>query len=88
MFEWDENKRIRTLETRGLDFADATLIFDGRPCVTVAARHSDEVRFISTALLMENFHTVVWTWRGPDMRIISFRRARDEEARAYRAIYG
>ena len=27
-FEWDENKRIKTLEQRGIDFWDAVLIWD------------------------------------------------------------
>ena len=27
-FEWDENKRLKTLEERGVDFWDAVLIWD------------------------------------------------------------
>ncbi len=27
-FEWDENKRLKTLEQRGIDFWDAVLIWD------------------------------------------------------------
>ena len=29
--EWDETKRQKTLEERGLDFRDAWRLFDGRP---------------------------------------------------------
>ena len=28
-FEWDETKRLRILEERGLDFWDARYLFDG-----------------------------------------------------------
>jgi uncharacterized DUF497 family protein len=37
MFEWDENKRAKTLKERGLDFRDALLIFDGRLVVHIPA---------------------------------------------------
>ena len=30
-FEWDETKRQKPLEERGLDFRDAWRLFDGRP---------------------------------------------------------
>jgi uncharacterized DUF497 family protein len=41
MFEWDETKRLKTLAERGLDFRDARLLFDGRPCLTATARQQD-----------------------------------------------
>jgi uncharacterized protein len=33
IFEWDEEKRVATIQQRGLDFADAGMFFDGRPAV-------------------------------------------------------
>ena len=30
MFEWDEEKRLRIIDQRGLDFRDAAQIFGGR----------------------------------------------------------
>jgi len=87
MFEWDENKRAKTLKERGLDFRDARLIFDGRPVVHIPAYKNDEPRFISVAMIGQKFFCVVWTWRGDWRRIISFRRARDGEEKAYRQIY-
>jgi uncharacterized DUF497 family protein len=88
MFEWDEAKRRRNVEIRSLDFIDAIRIFDGRPSVMAASKHPFEQRFLSTAILDNGkFHTVVWTWRVGVTRIISFRRARRDEERAYRQIY-
>ena len=34
-FEWSEAKRLAVLRFRGLAFADAQLLFDGRPLVAV-----------------------------------------------------
>jgi uncharacterized protein len=87
MFEWDENKRTKTLKERGLDFRDARLIFDGRPVVHIPAYKNDESRFISVAMIGQRLFSVVWTYRGDWRRIISFRRARDGEEKAYRQIH-
>ena len=88
MFEWDEAKRLRVLEERGLDFRDADQLFDGRSIHHVPSPRNDEARFASTAETNGKFLTVVWTWRGANQRIISYRRAHDAEERAYRQVYG
>jgi len=88
MFEWDEKKRIRTLHERNLDFRDAYQAFDGRPVIHVRARRNEEERFVSTAEIEGKLYTVVWTWRAENQRIISFRRARSGEERAYRKVHG
>lgn len=84
MFEWYEAKRERTLTERGLDFADARPLFDGPPVLNVSARTETEARTLTIGRLGDGkFYTVVWTWRSEVRRIISFRRARDEEERRY-----
>jgi len=88
MFEWDEAKRRRNLEKHHLDFAAAPVVFDGRATVTVTSSYLSETRYLTTALIEGKFYTVVWTWRADIRRIISFRRARDGEERAYRKIHG
>lgn len=88
MFEWDAAKRLRVLHDRGLDFEDATQVFDGRPAIHLQARRNDEDRIVTTAEINGKLYTVVWTWRGSNQRIISFRRARDGEERAYRTAHG
>lgn len=88
MFEWDENKRLINLEKHNLDFLDARLFFDGRAIITSVSNYPIEVRHITTAIIDDEFCTVVWTWRDNVRRIISFRRARDGEKRAYSQIHG
>lgn len=89
MFEWDEAKRRSTLEERGLDFVEARPLFDGRAIVQAPARTATEARALTTGQLDDGkLYTVVWTWRGEARRIISFRRARDDEARRHAEAHG
>jgi uncharacterized DUF497 family protein len=88
MFEWNEKKRLKTLHERHLDFRDAYQIFDGRPVIHVKARRNEEERFVSTAEINGKLYTIVWTWRRDNQRIISFRRARNDEEKAYRKTHG
>lgn len=88
MFEWDEDKRLTNLGKHKLDFVDARLLFDGRPTVTARSDHPFEARFVTTAMIDGKFYTVVWTWREQTRRMISFRRARNGEERAYRQTHG
>lgn len=45
-FEWDEGKRLATLEKHGIDFLDAVEGFEGRPLI-LRSSHEDEERFIA-----------------------------------------
>lgn len=87
-FEWDESKRQRVLAERGIDFVDAQAVFDGRPTCTYRSPRADEERLVTVGRLDEVLVAVVWTQREDNIRIITARRARDGEARAYRALYG
>jgi uncharacterized protein len=68
---WDEAKRRRTLNERGLDFADAELVFAGRT-MTLPDNRRDyrEERFITAGWLRDRFVVVVWTPRDGGRRII------------------
>jgi uncharacterized DUF497 family protein len=87
-FEWDENKRRRTLDERGLDFRDARHLFDGRPIFGYPSPHENENRVVSVGVLEGRCIAVVWMQRDAVQRIISMRRARDGEERKYRALLG
>lgn len=86
-FEWFEDKRIWTLEDRGLDFRDVQRLFDGRPLYTYPSPRGNEARFVSVGLLEQRFTAVVWMERASARRIISMRRARHGEERAYHALF-
>jgi hypothetical protein len=83
-FEWDEAKRARLIEERLLDLASAYLFFDGRPAIHQPTPRAGEERWKTTAEIEGGFFTVVWTWRGETIRVISMRRAHAQEIRKYR----
>ena len=85
--EFDEAKRIKTRERRGLDFRDAILILNGRHLVSPARTTEGEERWLATGLLVETMVTFVFTLRGLRVRVISMRAARDDEKRRYEALY-
>ncbi len=87
-FEWDEAKRRSNLVKHGIDFLDVRRLFDGRPVVTDRSSHPDEDRYLTTGTIDGRFVTAIWTRRNNAIRIISARRARDAETRAYRALHG
>jgi uncharacterized DUF497 family protein len=87
-FEWSEAKRQWVLEERGIDFlrvADA--LFDGRPVLTVPSLRDGEERFLSLVSIEGKLFAVIWMWREEIVRIVTARRARDDEEKRYRAAY-
>jgi uncharacterized DUF497 family protein len=86
-FEWDESTRQRNLIKHGIDFALAVTLFDGRPQWTTRSTYPDEERYLSIGIVEDRFIIVVWTQRGEAIRLISARRTRNDEKRAYRALY-
>lgn len=83
--EFDEAKRLKTLEERGLDFARAGEIFNGTEWTWPDDRHDYvEPRFITFGLLDGRLVALVWTERNGNCRIISMRKANDREQASYR----
>jgi uncharacterized protein len=87
-FEWDERKRAQVIEDRSLDFISARLFFDRRPAFHQPTPRGGEERWKTTALLDDTALTLIWCWRGDVIRVISMRRAHEQEIRAYRQVYG
>lgn len=85
-FEWDEKKRIATIEKHGFDFNDASELFSGLH-VTIVAHSYFEQREIAVGLIQEKMVAVIFTKRGERFRLITIRRARENERRAYRAVH-
>jgi uncharacterized protein len=85
MNSWDEAKRQATLRERGLDFADADRVFEGR-VVTLPDDRRDygEPRFITAGWLRGRFVVIVWTPRDVGRRIISMRHGHAGEEDYYR----
>jgi uncharacterized protein len=84
--EWDENKRLSNLTKHGLDFCDVWAIFEG-PHIVVPSVYPDEPRFLVIGVLNNRHVAAVCTMRGDAVRVISLRRARNEEKQHYEAIH-
>ena len=81
-YEWDESKRIETLETREVDFEDIHN-FDWDNAMTRRSDRNDEVRQANLGMIGNRLYHVVWTERGGNTRIISLRKANMREERIY-----
>ncbi|MBF0355332.1 MAG: BrnT family toxin [Alphaproteobacteria bacterium] len=89
MFTWDEAKRLKTLSERGLDFANAGLVFAGWHYDTLDERHDyGETRYVTAGYLDRRFVIVIWTPRGRSKRIISMRYGHADEEADYKDLLG
>ena len=78
---FDPAKRARTLAERGLDFADAALVFAGWTATKPDDRRDyGEPRFITAGYLNGRMFVLVWTQRG-DIRRLALVRIRGGGAR-------
>ena len=82
-FEWDEHKRRGNLDKHGVDFPQATELFDGRPTLTVPVVHESEERYLSIGEINQRVMTVVWLQRGGVIRLISARLASRKERKIF-----
>ena len=86
-FEWDEAKRLSNIDKHDIDFAAVRQLFDGRPVLTFQSTYDAESRNLTIGMLDRQLVTVVWAWRAANIRLISARRASDEERRRYRQLH-
>ncbi|HXC25264.1 MAG TPA: BrnT family toxin [Gemmatimonadaceae bacterium] len=83
---WDPAKSTWTAQERGFNFAYAARVFEGRVHLVHANRHGER-RWQAIGLIDGRYYSVIYTKRGTGAsrtrRIISARRARDNEIEAY-----
>ena len=85
MFVWDETKRRSNLLKHGLDFAEAHLVYDNPDKCTYGSKRQGERRWMDVAVAVLNgkLLALIYTERGEQVRIISFRAASREEREQY-----
>lgn len=83
-FTWSERKRSLNMKQHGLDFVDAPAVFAGLTFTYEDDRFSyQEQRFVTLGLLAGIPVSMVHTETAHEIRIISFRKATQREARLY-----
>jgi uncharacterized protein len=82
-------KRQAALSERGLDFADAAMVFAG-PTITVQDTRRDhgEARYQTVGFLADRMVMVVWTPRGEARHVMSMRKCNDREKAIYQERLG
>ena len=82
--EYDEAKRLWTLEKRGLDFLDAPKVFDGIHVVQEDDRRAyAEPRYQTYGYLFDRLTMFAWTPVTGGLRIFSMRKCNDREQRKF-----
>jgi uncharacterized DUF497 family protein len=77
-------KRDDTLKLRGLDFADAALLFSGFTLTVLDDRFAyGEDRFQTIGQIKDDVIMVVWTPRGDARHVISMRKCSGREREKY-----
>jgi uncharacterized DUF497 family protein len=82
-FEYDSNKSISNLEKHGIDFVAAQELWLDTELIELQVRSEDEPRFLVIGLITNKHWSVVITYRGSIIRIISARRSRKKEVELY-----
>ena len=82
LYEWDENKRQVNIAKHGIDF-ERMHDFDWDESVSEPSPRDGEMRYLGIGYIDDSLHSVIYTRRGVRTRIISLRRASNEERDRY-----
>ena len=82
-FEFDTSKSKTNLEKHGIDFVAAQQLWEDEDRLEIPARTDDEPRYVLVAALGQKLWSVCFTYRKGRIRLISVRRARQEERELY-----
>lgn len=87
-FEYDPKKSASNKDKHGIDFEEAQALWDDDDRFEVVVPFETETRYLTTGRIGERLWTVVFTLREGRTRLISARRARDEEVQRYEDHHG
>jgi uncharacterized DUF497 family protein len=82
-FEFDASKSVSNKNKHGIDFVEAQALWSDPDLVEIPVRTSDESRFLVVGRISGKHWSAVITYRHDRIRIISVRRARQEEIEVY-----
>jgi hypothetical protein len=82
-FEFDQVKSLSNKEKHGIDFHEAQHLWLDPERVVIPARTLNEMRYLMVARFNGAFWSTIFTIRGDLIRIISARKARQNEKEIY-----
>jgi uncharacterized DUF497 family protein len=83
MFEFDHEKSAVNKRKHGIDFIEAQDLWNDDDLLEIPAKTEDEKRFMMVGKIKEKIWSAIITYRNNKIRIISCRRAREEERELY-----
>ncbi|MCP5061478.1 MAG: BrnT family toxin [Ignavibacteriae bacterium] len=84
-FEWDENKNEVNIKKHSIAFEDAAKVFFNKRIVKPSNRKNEKL-FITIGEVNNHIVTIAYTLRDNKIRIISARKARENEEKEYYSI--
>lgn len=87
-FEYDPNKSAANKAKHGLDFEQAKALWEDPGRLEIGARSSGEARSALIGSIDGRVWTAIFTLREGVVRLISVRRARDQEIELYEDDFG
>ncbi len=82
-FEFDDKKSLSNLKKHGIDFVEAQDLWIDIDRVEIPAKTIDEPRLLVIGKIKGKLWSSIITYRNESIRIISVRRAREEEIEIY-----
>ncbi len=82
-FEFDPDKSVSNKQKHGIDFNEASELWDDPDVIEIPVKVSDEPRFLVVGKISEKHWSAIITYRSDKVRIISVRRSRKEEVDIY-----
>ena len=82
-FEYDPDKSAANLAKHGIDFEQAQALWNDTKRYEIPSDEGPEERWLVIGMIEKRLWTAVYTLRGDIIRIISVRRARVNEVKAY-----
>jgi len=82
-FEYDQEKSEANKAKHGIDFDEAQSLWQDPALIEIPARAMDEPRWLAIAKWSGHHWSAIFTRRSARIRLISVRRARDEEVKVY-----
>jgi len=82
-FEFDPEKSETKKNKHGIVLIDAQALWNDPDLLEIPAKTTDEPRFLVVGKIGEKYWSGIITYRNENIRIISVRRARNEEIELY-----
>jgi len=82
-FEFDSKKSNSNKAKHGIDFGEAQALWDDPDLIQIPVKTTDESRFLAIGRISGKHWSAIITYRADKIRLISVRRARQEELEIY-----